>query len=139
MSKINKHYDKLNRPSGDLFPDLYVTDNAFSKDQNFSQGVESPTDNKNPAKGEGANLIDFTYIPFTEKKWRALKKTHTQSFLLICSICIETWMVYTIREGKVKLRTWSTDLFLMGHSREGEGSNLSPRNSFFIQPVLAER
>jgi hypothetical protein len=120
MTKINKHYDNLNRPAGDLFPDLYVTDNVFSKDQNFSQGVESPTDNKNPAKGEDASFIDFSiHTGYGKNNGGLLQKTLTQSFVVICSRGIAPWMVYTIREGKVNLRTWSTDLFLSVQWRRG--------------------
>jgi hypothetical protein len=35
MTKINKNYDNLNCPAGYLYADLEVTDDAFTKDQNF--------------------------------------------------------------------------------------------------------
>ena len=58
----------MNRPAGDLFPDLYLTDDAFSKDKNFFyRELNHQKNNKNPAKEEDANAIDVTYIPVTEK------------------------------------------------------------------------
>jgi len=112
MTKINKNYDNLNHPAGNLFPDLYLTDDAFSKDQNFfyrelnhQQITKIRQREKMPI-----SLILHTYLLW-KKQWRALKKPLTQSFLLICSMGIATWMMYTLREGKVNLRTWLTDLF----------------------------
>lgn len=58
----------MNRPAGQLFPDLYLTDDAFSKDQNFFyRELDHQQIIKNPEKGAAANAIDATYIPVTEK------------------------------------------------------------------------
>ena len=120
MTKINKHYDNLNRPAGDLFPDLYVTDNVFSKDQNFSQGVESPTDNKNPAKGEDASFIDFSiHTGYGKNNGGLLQKTLTHSFVVICSI------EYRTLDG------------VHHPGREGELENLVDRP--FFKCAMAER
>jgi len=51
----------LNRAAGQIFPDLYLTDDAFSKDQNFFyREPNHQKNNKNPAKEEDANLINFS-------------------------------------------------------------------------------
>jgi len=77
----------LNRPAGNLFPDGYVTGDAFSKDQNFFYRAESPTDNKNPAKEEDVNLIDFSiHTGCGKNNGGLLQKTLTHSFVVICSI-----------------------------------------------------
>jgi hypothetical protein len=58
----------LNRPAGDLFPDLCLTDNAFSKDTNFFyKELNHQQTMRNPAKGIDANPIDIPLKQVTEK------------------------------------------------------------------------
>jgi cytoskeletal protein RodZ len=96
----------LNRPAGDVFPDLYLTDDAFSMDQNFFYRVlDHQKNNKNPAKEEDANLINFSIHTGYGKnnRWPLRKSSSIFPFDLFMGVA--TWIVYTTWEGKVNLKT----------------------------------